>query len=256
MGKIYGGVSGTSREVKAIYAGVEGVAKAVKKVYVGVGGVAQLIWPTGGAVLPPEYQQVLYIQSSGTQYIDVGMGITVTSSAMSFDINMDMEFISIPSDNNGHTISGARNSGSGSSIQRYYTSVNATGWYLGSGTSSTQSSVKPVVEQPYNVVTHLAYGSQTLTIDGTTVVTRSANSMNITRNLYLFRYNYSGTPAYTSMKLYKCKITTQDGVQRDFYPCYRKSDNVAGLYDLANDVFYPNAGTGAFTAGPINEGPL
>ena len=255
MGKIYAGVSNTAREVKAIYAGVGGVAKAVKKVYAGVNGVAQLIWPTGGAVLPPEYQQVLYIQSSGTQYIDVGMGITVTSSSMSFDINMDMEFISIPTGSAGNILSGTRNSGSGSSVQRYYTAVNGTGWYLGAGTSSTQSSVKPIVEQLYNVVTHLAYGSQTLTIDGTTVVTRSANSMNITRNLYLFRYNYSD-PAYTSMKLYKCKITTQDGIQRNYYPCYRKSDSVAGLYDLANDVFYPNAGTGSFTAGPINEGPL
>lgn len=36
---------------------------------------------------------------------------------------------------------------------------------------------------------------------------------------------------------------------RDFIPCYRKSDGVIGLYDLVNDVFYTNLGTGQFTKG-------
>ncbi len=33
-------------------------------------------------------------------------------------------------------------------------------------------------------------------------------------------------------------------------PARRNSDNVLGMYDLTNDVFYTNAGTGTFTAGP------
>lgn len=37
---------------------------------------------------------------------------------------------------------------------------------------------------------------------------------------------------------------------RDFIPCYRKLDNVAGLYDMVNDEFYTNIGTGTFTLGP------
>lgn len=36
---------------------------------------------------------------------------------------------------------------------------------------------------------------------------------------------------------------------RNFIPCYRKSDNVIGLYDLVNDVFYTNNGTGIFLKG-------
>jgi hypothetical protein len=35
-----------------------------------------------------------------------------------------------------------------------------------------------------------------------------------------------------------------------YKPCYRKSDNVPGWYDTANDVFYPNEGTGVFIVGP------
>ena len=36
-----------------------------------------------------------------------------------------------------------------------------------------------------------------------------------------------------------------------YKPCYRKADNVAGMYDYINDIFYTNAGTGNdFGVGP------
>ena len=37
---------------------------------------------------------------------------------------------------------------------------------------------------------------------------------------------------------------------RNFIPAKRNSDNVLGLYDLVNNVFYTNAGSGTFIAGP------
>ena len=36
----------------------------------------------------------------------------------------------------------------------------------------------------------------------------------------------------------------------DLVPCYRKSDNKPGMYDLVNNVFYTNQGGGDFTVGP------
>lgn len=33
-------------------------------------------------------------------------------------------------------------------------------------------------------------------------------------------------------------------------PCYRISDGVIGMYDLASNIFYTNAGSGSFTKGP------
>lgn len=35
----------------------------------------------------------------------------------------------------------------------------------------------------------------------------------------------------------------------DLIPCYRISDRVAGMYDIVNDVFYTNEGTGEFLVG-------
>lgn len=36
---------------------------------------------------------------------------------------------------------------------------------------------------------------------------------------------------------------------RDFIPCYRKTDNVVGLYDMKNAKFYEKQGTGNFLIG-------
>lgn len=67
-------------------------------------------------------------------------------------------------------------------------------------------------------------------------------------NLCLFRAGGGFTVPNGNFRVYYCKISDTNGnVLREFYPCYRKSDNVAGLYDVANDVFYTNNGSGSFT---------
>ena len=62
--------------------------------------------------------------------------------------------------------------------------------------------------------------------------------------------NKSGTvTANAVFYLYALEIY-ENGVQtRNFVPCYRKSDNVAGLYDTVNNMFYSNSGTGTFLKG-------
>ena len=40
-----------------------------------------------------------------------------------------------------------------------------------------------------------------------------------------------------------------DTLIRNYIPCYRKSDNEIGLYDIVNNVFYTNQGTGVFLKG-------
>lgn len=51
-------------------------------------------------------------------------------------------------------------------------------------------------------------------------------------------------------KLFWLKVYKNGVLHWDFVPCYRKSDDVAGLYDLVGRTFYTNNGTGTFTVGP------
>ena len=58
---------------------------------------------------------------------------------------------------------------------------------------------------------------------------------------YQFTSNHS--------KIYNLKITQADVVTNNFIPCYRKSDNVIGMYDIVHGKFYTNQGTGTFEKG-------
>lgn len=51
-------------------------------------------------------------------------------------------------------------------------------------------------------------------------------------------------------KIYSCKIFNDIELMRNFIPCYRKSDNEVGLYDIVSRSFFANNGTGTFSAGP------
>lgn len=42
-------------------------------------------------------------------------------------------------------------------------------------------------------------------------------------------------------------IYDNDVLVREFVPCYRVSDDVAGMFDIVNNVFYTNGGSGSFT---------
>jgi len=55
----------------------------------------------------------------------------------------------------------------------------------------------------------------------------------------------------TKGKIYYAKIWNKGDLVRDLIPCYRKSDNEAGMYDLVTETFFTNAGTGEFLYGEI-----
>ena len=54
----------------------------------------------------------------------------------------------------------------------------------------------------------------------------------------------------SNLKVYTCKIWDNDVLVRDFIPVKRIGDGEVGMFDAVNRVFYANAGTGEFVAGP------
>lgn len=67
----------------------------------------------------------------------------------------------------------------------------------------------------------------------------------VTSNLKLF-YGYNSN---INGKLSYYKHVKLNGEVYEFIPCYRKSDDEIGLYDIKNHVFYTNNGTGSFLKG-------
>ena len=69
-------------------------------------------------------------------------------------------------------------------------------------------------------------------------------------NWSLFAYANGGDPA--SIKLRSLKMWQAGTLIRDLQPCVKidGETRTAGLYDIVNNVFYTNTGTGAFSCGP------
>lgn len=63
---------------------------------------------------------------------------------------------------------------------------------------------------------------------------------------------YNGTTdvcACTAGIIFRAKFWASDVLIGDYVPAKRDADDVLGMYDIVNDVFYTNAGTGDFIGG-------
>ena len=94
----------------------------------------------------------------------------------------------------------------------------------------------------------------TLYLDGTLTTTGSRYYVEFATNnpLCIFARYYSGSVQRdtSASTLYYFKYEKEDGTMLfDLVPCYRKSDNVIGMYDLVSNTFFTNSGTGTFTKG-------
>lgn len=256
MGKIYAGVSNTAREIKSIYAGVNGVAKSISKVYAGVNGVAELIWQN--AILPSAYQQVEYLLGTGTQYINTGVYITANSLAIQIDFQLT---------SNEYDPGAVLMGGMGINNMRFYIScIRKTeaaskakhidigcggGWW-------TDSSVADLNRHTYKT----DMKNKKVYKDGVSKSrsggTYSGGTSSSTWIGIFCGSNANGEMTYSPPKgyCYNAKIWQNDTLIHNYYPCYRKSDNEPGLYDMVGNAFLSNAGSGTFTAGPNYIGEL
>ena len=57
------------------------------------------------------------------------------------------------------------------------------------------------------------------------------------------------TQRISKAKVFSAKIWDKNILVRNFIPCYRRSDGEIGMYDTVNNVFYTNQGSGTFLKG-------
>ena len=195
-------------------------------------------------LLPSTYQQVEYIESSGTQYINTGVAPSLSSD----ELKVVMKYATTTSTftNTDNMLFG---SGTPTNSDCCYF-VDATRnkhlyvrYYNNSG-STTRSDF--FTTYPSGV---MVLNSNGLSVNGSTPITTSTSG-STSNDLPIYIFARNGTTTLNSaFKLYYFKMEKNGTLVRDFIPCYRKSDDVIGLYDLVNGVFYTNQGTGDFTKG-------
>lgn len=182
--------------------------------------------------LPDGYTQLEYIESTGTQYINTGY-IANANTTIEFDASTESN-IEV-----GARI-GAQNNAFLLSIQ--YTNKCARFHFAGNAHAEF------AIADANNRHTYAINGNGTCYFDGVLQKTLSGGFSN-NLPVYIFCINNGGTKGSGAGKIYRAKITEGETLVRDYFPAKRESDGTLGLYDLANDVFYTNAGTDTFVAG-------
>lgn len=191
--------------------------------------------------LPSQYQEVEYIQSSGTQYID---------SAVKGSSNLRVEMKAQMTANSIVTpfLFGARNSGTVASFCMFFYTSGGNAWFCDYQTSANRYKFDSSVVTKTGIL-EVDANKNVWTVNGITKNFNAA-SFQSSHNLYLFAINNGGTVAdWMPGKIFYCRLYDSGILVRDFVPCYRKSDKVAGFYDLVSGAFFGNAGTGSFVAG-------
>lgn len=182
----------------------------------------------------PYKQEVSYIQTSGTQYINTNL-----KPNSKYRVVMDFQLTSV----SGWTciFGSADTSGNVNSFALWH-SGSAFMYYYGTSQSKTfPSSLTATGEHSVDC------NAGTATMDGNSV-SFSTLSFSGSQPLYLFCVNYGGTANYFAKGKWKpCKIYNENGdLVRDYIPVL-DWDDVPCMYDKVGRKLYYNAGTGTFT---------
>lgn len=180
--------------------------------------------------LPSAYQEVEYIQSSGTQYF-----ILWNQFKTSYKSVIDLQMVITWGD---YVPLGIRDTS-----YRYWIDVWWGYFTIISGGSSWTNTVAEDTNR------------HSITIDKTTAIVDGNNYsisyIDRTINYWLgvFCYNDIWSAGYmASMKMYKLDIYDENWTLiYNLVPCYRKLDTEIWMYDMVNGVFYTNSWTWTFT---------
>ena len=189
--------------------------------------------------LPSGYKRLAYIKSSGTQHID-----SLFQPNNNTRVVLDFQS-TFRTANSRKGLFGSRNSSDAGMFAFLY-SNRIDPNYNGVGKSVTVDSLQRHVYD---------FNKNIFGVDGNKV---SFNSGVFSPGYNLLLLSVQNYGAIDNRKaegyLYSCQIYDNGTLVRDYIPC-QKPDGTIGLWDDVNSVFYGNAGTGTFTAGPVVTSP-
>ena len=207
-------------------------------------------------ILPQSYKQIEYLESTGTQCI-----ITDLYFKSEYDVDYEYYISSLPTDTTSNAAFWSTynktkdadwhfssNWGNGYVGQpmlfgwKYYASTYTTATVMQLAKANTKTRIYTKDDKWYS--TKGAFngnGDNKMTAGKTSPVPLKLYGDYSTKNNGIFNM--------CNLRFYYFKVTEGDNLVAHFIPCYRKSDNEAGLYDLISGKFYTNNGTGNFLIG-------
>ena len=192
-----------------------------------------------GGQLPEAYQAVEYLESTGTQSINLGVYANQDSVMIS-----DVLFVK---SNQSFYYGGGTAYGS-KTFECYFWNPNLQFNEWGStiylSGSDVPNNIRATIYHSLNRYA-LTYAGGDVSREETFTSTFQTEYP-----VHLFALNRQSGVAYGKARIYGAEFYQGQTIVRKCIPCYRKSDDKPGMYDLVSETFLTNAGTGEFLVGP------
>lgn len=194
------------------------------------------------SLLPDGYTQLEYIQSNGTPYINSGFNPNQ-------DTRVVCEYSAVSISGNAGGLFGSRISKGNLDYAFWHYGYPQTDGYSQDdyNTSIIANILRPsgrtIIDKNKNVTT----------INGT-AFSHTYTTFSCSYPLFIFAVNTNGSKdsQVATFRIYSFQIYDNGTIVRNLYPA-KNSNGTIGMYDIVNNVFYTNAGSGTFTAGPEYE---
>lgn len=192
--------------------------------------------------LPAGYQEVEYIEGTKGAYINPNISIGEYSA-------VEVEFmITDVSESIYHTdIFGY--SGAAANFCARYESRQTANIFMTSGVIGSLYAFE--LNKRYNLKINTRGNKEAIINDINELVINSSGGVPAYPAYLMASYGLANGKPYAAgcQRNYLSKFYEDGSLIRDLIPCRRLSDNEKGMYDIVNDVFYTNAGTGEFLCG-------
>lgn len=205
-----------------------------------LGGLHNKGFSSGFDTTLSDYTMIEYINFTAGQLINSGVIPTRDTTTQ----------VTFKTSTNGTWLFGSR-SGYGATntyAMHLYTAVNSLWFQIASSSTPQQS-----YNFSGNKVT-VKVDKNYMWVNGTQLNSTAFSSSGFTTSSWPLYFggineNGSGTDRPFTGQIYDIKIWQGSTLVRDYVPCVRNSDGVAGLYDKVENKFYTNSGTGSFGSG-------
>lgn len=191
---------------------------------------------------PKKWRRFEYLESSGTQYIDTGINLT-TSDKFEFECDFtytDQNKVAAP-------FFGTQSYTTGFMCMYHYTNNNQFTLYIKGQMLGFQNQT---ISSGTRLQTYLSIDtsnkSYSLTVNSNSISGTYNNQITDTTSHITFFYGSNYTKYKT--KCYSFKVKINNTLARDYIPC--EYNGQYGMWDLVENKFYENKGTGTFTVGP------
>ena len=180
--------------------------------------------------IPDEYQEVEYLESTGTQYIDTGF-------KPNNNTKVDIKFMALDSNPSGAVpLFGTRSSNAKKSYTTFYKTSN-----IGSGRTDfgDQFGGTSVINFQPNTIYSYIKNKEKNYLNDINISNNDVYEFQTDYPLYLYDINSAGVSYGTNNNrffgnIYYTKIYDNDALVRNLVPVIRKSDGKPGMLDLAN----------------------